>query len=74
MFPYGSDGAPLPVLGSVDEARSDRVVEDVREGCGVMLLVVDDPGGEPLGEERAGAPETCIVLAGVVALEPLNGG
>jgi hypothetical protein len=73
MFARGSDGAPRPVLAALDEARADRVVEDVVERVLVVLLVVDDPGGEPLPEECPLSAEARIVLAGVVALDPLEG-
>jgi hypothetical protein len=73
MFASGSDGAPRPVLAALDEARADRVVEDVLERVLVVLLVVDDPGREALAEECALAAEASVVLSGVVALEPLDG-
>jgi hypothetical protein len=73
MFASGSDGAPGPVLAAVDKARPNRVVEDVRERVLVVLFVVDDPGGEPLAEERSLTTEPGVVLPGVVALDPLHG-
>ena len=58
---------------AADQARSNGVVEDVLEGLLVVVLVVDDPGGEAFPEERAAAAVARIVLAGVVALVPLRG-
>ena len=72
MFARGSDGAPRPVFAARDQARLDGVVEDVLERVLVVGLVVDDPGGEALTEERAFPPEARVVLSGVVALEPLG--
>ena len=73
MFAFASDGAPWPVLPVLDEACAHRVVEDVVERVPVVLFVVDDPGGEPLTEERSLAAESGVVLPGVVALDPLHG-
>jgi hypothetical protein len=73
MFAWPSDGAPRPVLATLDEPRANRVVEDVLECVLVVLRVVDDPGGEPLAEEGSLPPEPGVVLAGVVALDPLHG-
>lgn len=73
MFAFASDGGPGPVLSAFDEPGAHRVVEDVLEGVFVVLLVVDHPGGEALTEERASAAVPSVVLAGVVALEPLDG-
>ena len=56
MFAFPSDGAPGPVLAPIDQAGADGVVEDVLERVLVVLLVVDDPGGEPLAEERPPVP------------------
>ena len=73
MFAFPSDGAPGPVFAASDDAGAYRVVEDVLERVLVVLLVVDDPGREPLAEQRALAAEAGVVLAGVVALDPLDG-
>ncbi|MDF2753393.1 MAG: hypothetical protein K0S82_1776 [Gaiellaceae bacterium] len=73
MFACESDGAPRPVLPALDEACAYRVVEDVVKRVPVVLFVVDDPGGEPLAEERSLATEPGVVLPGVVALDPLHG-
>jgi hypothetical protein len=73
MFAWPSDGAPWPVLPALDKACANRVVEDVVERVSVVLFVVDDPGGEPLAEERSLATESGVVLPGVVALDPLHG-
>jgi hypothetical protein len=73
MFACRSDGAPRPVLSALDEACAHRVVEDVVKRVSVVLFVVDDPGGEPLAEERSLATEPGVVLPGVVALDPLHG-
>jgi hypothetical protein len=74
MFPQESDGAPRPVLRAPDEAGADGIVEDVFEGGGVVVFVVDDPRGEALREEGALAAEAGVVFPGVVALEPLHSG
>ena len=73
MFACGSDGAPRPVLRALDEACAYGVVEDVVKRVPVVLFVMDDPGGEPLAEERSLATEPGVVLPGVVALDPLDG-
>jgi hypothetical protein len=73
MFACGSDGAPRPVFATLDESCPNRVVEDVLERVLVVLLVVDDPGGEPLAEQGSLSAEPGVVLAGVVALDPLHG-
>ena len=73
MFACGSDSAPRPVLPALHEACAHGVVEDVVKRVLVMLFVVDDPGGEPLAEERSLATEPGVVLPGVVALDPLHG-
>jgi hypothetical protein len=73
MFACGSDGAPWPVLATRDESCANRVVEHVLERVLVVLLVVYDPGGEPLAEEGSLSAEPGVVLAGVVALDPLHG-
>ena len=72
MFACGPDGAPGPVFAAVDDACLDRVVEDVFDRVLVVALVVDDPRREAPAEERSFPPEACVVLAGVVALEPLG--
>jgi hypothetical protein len=43
MFASRPDGAPGPIFSPLDEARSDRVVEDVLHRVLVVALVVDDP-------------------------------
>jgi len=73
MFASAPDGAPRPVLAALDEARANRVVEDVVHGVLVVLFVVDDPGGKPLAEQCSLALEARVVLAGIVALDPLHG-
>ena len=73
MFAWPSDGAPRPVLPALDEAGTYRVVEDVVQRVPVVLFVVDDPGGEPLAEQRSLAAQPGVVLPGVVALNPLHG-
>jgi len=73
MFASGPDGAPRPLVGVDDEARADRVVTHVFERRRVVVFVVDDPGREALREERALASEPRVVLARIVALEPLDG-
>jgi hypothetical protein len=73
MFARASDGAPRPVFPALDEACAYGVVEDVVKRVQVVLFVVDDPGGEPLAEERSLAAEPGVVLPCVVALDPLHG-
>ena len=73
MFACRSDSAPGPVLPALHEACAHGVVQDVVQRVLVVLLVVDDPGGEPLAEERSLATEPGVVLPGVVALDPLHG-
>jgi hypothetical protein len=68
-----ASAAPGPLFRTVDESRADGVVEHVGDRVVVVLLVVDHPGGEARTEERSLAPEAGVVLAGVVALEPLDG-
>jgi hypothetical protein len=65
--------APGPLFRAFDESRADGVVEHVRDRVVVVLLVVDHPGGEARTEERSLAPKAGVVLAGVMALEPLDG-
>jgi hypothetical protein len=65
--------APGPLFRAFDESRADGVVEHVGDRVVVVLLVVDHPGGEARTEERSLAPEAGVVLAGVMALEPLDG-
>lgn len=72
MFAFRSDGTPRPALGLADEAGPDRVRKDVLQGRAEMLLAVDHPGREPLGEERTAPAVPCVVLAGVVTLKPLE--
>jgi hypothetical protein len=74
MFSQESDGAPGPVLRAPDEAGADGIVEDVFEGGGVVVFVVDHPRREALREEGALAAEAGVVFPGVVALEPLHSG
>jgi hypothetical protein len=49
---FGSEGpaAPRPILGALDEARANRVVEDVFDGRLQVIVVADHPGREPLAE------------------------
>ena len=72
MFAFASDGGPRPVGRVADESGAHGVVDDVLERVLIVLFVVDHPGGEALAEERALAAEAGVVLAGVVALEPLD--
>lgn len=74
MFAFASDATPRPVLSALDEARADRVVQDVLDGGLVVVFVVDHPGGEALAEECALAAEASVVLPGVVTLRPLECG
>jgi hypothetical protein len=68
-----ASAAPGPLFRALDESRADGVVEHVGDRVVVVLLVVDHPGGEARTKERALAPEAGVVLAGVMALEPLDG-
>jgi hypothetical protein len=74
MFARESDGTPRPLLRAPDEAGADRIVEDVFDGGGVVVFVVDDPRREALCKEGALAAEAGVVFPGVVALEPLHSG
>jgi hypothetical protein len=71
---FGSPGhtAPGPVLAAADEAGADGVVEDVLDRGGEVLLVPDHARPEALGEKRAEATVPRVVLARVVAVEPLH--
>jgi hypothetical protein len=71
---FGSAGsaAPRPILGALDEAGADGVVEDVLDRRLEMILVVDDPGGEALAEQGAPAFVARIVLARVMAVQPVE--
>jgi hypothetical protein len=51
MFGLASSAAPGPVVGALDEARADRVVEDVLDRRLEVILVAHDPGGEALAEQ-----------------------
>jgi hypothetical protein len=72
MFGCAGSAAPGPVLGALDEARADGVVEDVLNRGLEVILVVDDPGGEALAEEGAAALVPGVVLACVVAVQPVE--
>jgi hypothetical protein len=74
MFACRSDATPRPVLAALDEARPYGIVEDVLDRGPVVVLVMDHPGREPLGEECAFTAEAGVVLASVVTLCPLEGG
>jgi hypothetical protein len=65
--------APGPILGAVDEAGPNGIGQDVRDRVREVLLRVDHPGAEALTEECPLAFVASVVLARVVALEPLNG-
>jgi hypothetical protein len=73
MFAFRSDGAPGPVFPPLDEARLDRVVEDVLHRVLEVTLVVDDPRCEALAEQGPLTLEAGVVLSRVVALVPLGG-
>jgi hypothetical protein len=64
---------PRPVLGSLDQPCLDRIRQHVLDRVVEVVLVVDHPGGEALCEERAAAAAACVGLAGVVAVEPVEG-
>jgi hypothetical protein len=72
VFGLRGHAAPGPVLAAADEARADGVVEDVLDRGREVLLVSDHARPEALGEKRAEATVPRIVLAGVVAVEPLH--
>ena len=62
-----SSAAPLPLVPTLDEPRSDRVRQHVLDRAFVVIVVADDPGGKAGGEDMAVsvvAPvETLCVLA-----------
>lgn len=64
--------APRPARGLGDEPGANRVHEDVLDRCRKVLLVVDHPGREALGEERTATVMARVVLPRIVALEPLD--
>jgi hypothetical protein len=72
MFARASDGTPRPVFRAIDKTGAHRVRGDVGERREVVILVVDDPGRKPLGEEGAAPAVSRVVLACVVTLEPLD--
>jgi hypothetical protein len=75
---FGSGGSPArtaapgPFFGAFRSARADRVVEDVFDRRLEMLLVFDHPGGEALAEEGTSASVAGVVLARVVAVQPVK--
>jgi hypothetical protein len=72
VFGLLGHAAPGPVLATADEAGADGVVEDVLDRGGKVLLVPDHARPEALGEKRAEAIVPRVVLARVVAVEPLH--
>jgi hypothetical protein len=72
VFGLRGHAAPGPVLAAADEARADGVVEDVLDRGREVLLVSDHARPEALGEKRAEATVPRVVLARVVAVEPLH--
>jgi hypothetical protein len=72
MFGLAGSPAPGPVLGALDKGGADWVVEDVVDCRLEMILVVDDPGGEALAEQGTSAFVACVVLAGEVAVQPVE--
>lgn len=68
----GTDEGPRPVSRVPHEAGPDGIVHDVLERVVEVLLILDDPGRETLGKERAPASMASVVLPRVVALEPLD--
>jgi hypothetical protein len=72
VFGFRGHAAPGPVPAAADEARADGVVEDVLDRGGEVLLVPDHARPEALGEKRAEATVPRVVLARVVAVEPLH--
>jgi hypothetical protein len=72
MFAQVSDGGPRPLFGVVDEARVDRVGPDVFERSAVVILVLDDVGGEAVAEQVALAFSMAVEALGVDAVEPLH--
>jgi hypothetical protein len=72
MFGCAGSAAPGAVFRAFDESRSHRVVEDVVDRPLEVILVVDDPRREALAEERALAFVPCVVLARVVAVQPVE--
>ena len=72
MFGFDRSATPRPVFRTVDESRSDGVPEHVVDRVSQVVLVVDDPGGEPLAEEGASPVVARVVLARVVAVQPVE--
>jgi hypothetical protein len=66
------DAAPRPILAALDEPGADRVVEHVVDRSREVFFVADHPRPEAFGEERAEASVAGVVLAGVVAVQPLH--
>jgi hypothetical protein len=72
VFVRRCGAAPRPLLRTIDDAGSNRVVEDVLDGGSELSLVPDHGRPEAFGKERAEAAVTGVVLARVVAVEPLH--
>ena len=64
--------APRPLLWKLRKTRGNGIRENVGDCSLQVILGVDHPGGEALGEEMAAPAVAGVVLPGVVALEPLE--
>jgi hypothetical protein len=72
VFGLACDATPRPVLPALDEPGANGVVQHVLDRGGEVLLVPDHASPEAFGEEGAEASVPRIVLARVVAVEPLH--
>jgi hypothetical protein len=72
VFVLARAAAPGPVLPALHQAGPHRIVEHVFDRRGELPLVPDDARPEALGEKRPEAPMARVVLACVVAVEPLQ--
>src|SRR2546423_6097753 len=69
LFVYA---APGPLVGVSAEPGPDRIPEDVGDRPVVVLVVPDDPAGEPVAPQMAPAAVTCVELLGVDAFEAME--
>jgi hypothetical protein len=59
-------------LPAFDEPGADGVVEDVGDRRLEVIVVLDDPRGEALTEQRPPSLVAGVVLPGVVAVQPVE--
>jgi len=64
--------APRPLVGPRAESGPDRVVEDVVERCGEVLVAVDDAGVVAVAEQVARAFVAPVEGEGVDPVEPVE--